>query len=377
MPSWLHKFFKHTTYHKRSLHRAVAKSLEAVEDRLRKEECLLEERDAKYRTPLLLAAKLGKTDVVKFLLDKGADVNATDRFGHNALHMLLLHDDTKCDLDSADALLEAGLDVNQRSKFYNTPMDIIFTIECCIFKGSARESEISSYILLLELCLKKGGDPNALGYCGQGTSLLGHAVFLPPENETSVRVVELVVRYGGDFSKPLWTNEYNLELFALDYFVPEYGDRLDYAVFSMVYCPKVLEMCSSDEFKFPAENLKEFRRLLNNGYIYYGCIQSLSDPGLSSANKKFEEFVKFVNTQDLTKKELAEVLMDVSPSNFSVLQNPLGDVERLKNATFSLFHLSRREARKCVFRNHTSRLPDTASVNNQLVYYIGPNLKIF
>ena len=72
---------------------AIDESVDAAENSLKKEGCLLEERDVNYYdctcTPLLRAVGQRKADVVKLLLDNGAVTNAIDRYGRNALHTVI------------------------------------------------------------------------------------------------------------------------------------------------------------------------------------------------------------------------------------------------------------------------------------------------
>lgn len=66
-------------------------------------------------TPLMVAATEGKTDMVKFLLSHGADVNARNSLGATAMHRV-------ANAEIAKMLLEHHAEVNVRSKSGDTPL---------------------------------------------------------------------------------------------------------------------------------------------------------------------------------------------------------------------------------------------------------------
>ncbi len=75
----------------------------------------IDERDPKYgSTPLIYAAQAGHTDVVKLLLDNGADINAKTKLGQTALIQASLAGDA----DIVKLLLDRGakLDAEDRGK---------------------------------------------------------------------------------------------------------------------------------------------------------------------------------------------------------------------------------------------------------------------
>jgi ankyrin repeat protein len=67
---------------------------------------------ATTQSHLMLAARDGKTDTVKALIEAGADVNAKDRQGKTALVVA----SEKGHLDSVKILLDNGADVNAKTK---------------------------------------------------------------------------------------------------------------------------------------------------------------------------------------------------------------------------------------------------------------------
>jgi ankyrin repeat protein len=77
-------------------------------------------KDRFGRTPLCIAAKFGRTDVVKALLAKGADINMKDRHSHNRTALILAVDNGH--IDTVKALLAEGADLNARDKFGETAL---------------------------------------------------------------------------------------------------------------------------------------------------------------------------------------------------------------------------------------------------------------
>ncbi|KOR31084.1 hypothetical protein TI04_02620, partial [Achromatium sp. WMS2] len=70
--------------------------------------------------PLAIAAEAGHLDIVQLLIDKKADINATDRVGFTPLHMAA----QKGHRDVAQFLLEHGANVDIRNHAGSTPDDI-------------------------------------------------------------------------------------------------------------------------------------------------------------------------------------------------------------------------------------------------------------
>ena len=73
-------------------------------------------QDEKGNTPLMLAAVYGNADSVRLLIERGADVNATNMFGATALMR------SAGDYEKLRLLVNAGANVNARSVFGNTPL---------------------------------------------------------------------------------------------------------------------------------------------------------------------------------------------------------------------------------------------------------------
>ena len=54
---------------------------------MKNKEINIEKRDSADRAPLHLAARRGRTETVALLLDRGADINATDNYRWTPLHL--------------------------------------------------------------------------------------------------------------------------------------------------------------------------------------------------------------------------------------------------------------------------------------------------
>lgn len=74
--------------------------------------------DSHRWTPLFFATERGNADLVRWLLDKGANVRAVCRQQHSALSVAAQEGFT----DIAHILLDAGADVNERDANFRTPL---------------------------------------------------------------------------------------------------------------------------------------------------------------------------------------------------------------------------------------------------------------
>lgn len=93
------------------------------------------EPDAILGQSLVVAANHNRIDVVKFLLEKGVNVNASLNFGDTALHQSVV----KGHLDVVKVLVEHGADVNLRDhKFESTPVE---------WADHVGEDEVANYLL--------------------------------------------------------------------------------------------------------------------------------------------------------------------------------------------------------------------------------------
>ena len=89
------------------LHQAALNKLSDLKDAVAKRPNLVQFADYDHRTALHVAASEGCLEICKFLIDKGADVNAQDRWGNLPLDdaVLLGHDEIKVLLEGAGAHL--------------------------------------------------------------------------------------------------------------------------------------------------------------------------------------------------------------------------------------------------------------------------------
>jgi ankyrin repeat protein len=78
------------------------------------------------KQPLHLAAGSNRPEVVKALLNAGADVNAKDRLGDTALHEVATSSNVHAS-ETARLLLDAGANVKARNKQGKTPIDAAIT----------------------------------------------------------------------------------------------------------------------------------------------------------------------------------------------------------------------------------------------------------
>ena len=61
--------------------------------------------------PLILASQQGRSDVVYFLIDQAAALDAIDQYGNNALWAACYAESSDC----IDALIAAGIDINHQN----------------------------------------------------------------------------------------------------------------------------------------------------------------------------------------------------------------------------------------------------------------------
>lgn len=72
------------------------------------------------RTPLHWAANLGKADGAEALMKRGANVSAADRFGATPLHLAALRGDARC----VSRMVDNGANVNAADRFGVTPLQL-------------------------------------------------------------------------------------------------------------------------------------------------------------------------------------------------------------------------------------------------------------
>ncbi|MGZ4995620.1 MAG: ankyrin repeat domain-containing protein [Methylobacter sp.] len=92
--------------------------------------------------PLILASQQGRSDVVQFLIEQGAELDVLDLYGNNALWAACYSGNSDC----IDALINAGIDINYQNSAAGATA-LIFAA------SSDRES-------VVEQLLAAGADPD-------------------------------------------------------------------------------------------------------------------------------------------------------------------------------------------------------------------------
>jgi len=137
-------------------------------------------------TALQTAVRSRHLDIVRLLLEFGADVNATAEYRSPAL--LVAMQSHEVNLDLVRVLVEAGADVNARDKSYNTPLNSAFRWN-------------QDVLSVVELLLAHGADVNAR--TEQRRTPLDRAVlYLASPAIDHVRLIETLLRFGANPNPP-------------------------------------------------------------------------------------------------------------------------------------------------------------------------------
>ena len=160
---------------------------------------------AAIRPPLLDAAKSGDKQTVQSLLQKGANVNATEGDGTTALHWASYRDD----LETADLLIRAGAKINAANDLGATPLWTACQngsegmVRRLLGAGANPNAKLllgetllmvasrGGYPAIVEQLLAKGADPNARAARGQ-TALMWAVAQKHPE------VAKVLLAHGAD-----------------------------------------------------------------------------------------------------------------------------------------------------------------------------------
>lgn len=134
------------------------------------------------------AASLGRFDFAKVLLEKSADVNARDRLGNSALHLLYrpMEVDFASSRKTLETILEHNPDINARNQSGETPL----------LHHLSRAPQ-SDYLIIMDSLLAKGADPNLSD--NQGVTPL-HVLCEDPNSWGYFHLIDKLVRHGADLS---------------------------------------------------------------------------------------------------------------------------------------------------------------------------------
>jgi len=142
---------------------------------------LLNSRDAENGfTPLHWAVIVGRTNLVFWLIEKGADVNAADPWGMTPLHKAAIFNRVTC----AEALVAAGADVSALGRKYGALR--LMPIHLASEEGQAD---------MVKFLLNHGGDVNSPT---EGANRIMPLHFAAAKGRTSV--VETLVAAGADIN---------------------------------------------------------------------------------------------------------------------------------------------------------------------------------
>ncbi len=107
-------------------------------------------RDCVNDTAFSYAVRYGRYDIARFLIEKGAEVNTTNKLGMTPLHYV-------CNFRLAQYLLDHGLDVNAKNYNGNTPL--LFLLNRCYYEPEESDPYIEKLVLLY---LSRGADINEI-----------------------------------------------------------------------------------------------------------------------------------------------------------------------------------------------------------------------
>jgi ankyrin repeat protein len=111
------------------------------------------------KTPLLYAAREGRVEAVRLLLDAGARIEQADADGVTPLLMAVLNQQAAV----ASLLIERGANVNASDWYGQTPLFCAVDVRNLDVAGASRDNGVDreTFYRLAEVLLKRGADPNA------------------------------------------------------------------------------------------------------------------------------------------------------------------------------------------------------------------------
>ncbi len=148
------------------------------------------------RTPLIYAAAdAAMPEMVKFLIESGADLNAKNESGENALFELITRDNPNTEV--AEILIDSGLSIKIKSKLYGTPL------HWAAFCGRTN---------IVELLLKKAAKVNEKDKNGE-------TAIIKAMSQNHMAIVKLLFENGADINSK---SQFGWSLME---FVTESGDK--------------------------------------------------------------------------------------------------------------------------------------------------------
>jgi len=138
--------------------------------RLLEEGVDIDTRGREQVTALMYALEKGHIDMVKLLIEKGADMNAQDTWGHTVLMCA-------SDIATARLLIEEGADINFQNKYGGTAL--LFFVS------------VNKHIDMVRLLIEKGADTNI-----QNTG--GYTALMSASMTGRTDVVKLLIENGAD-----------------------------------------------------------------------------------------------------------------------------------------------------------------------------------
>ena len=180
---------------------AATGDLNKVKTLLEADSTLLESKNNSSSTPLIKACQSAKVAVANFLIDKGADVNATDNWKHTPLTRACYNQDI--DLTFIQRLINKGANINWQGINGNTPL------HWAAFSGG---------LGITRLLIKNGADVNAYDkYNGpvKTSSINGTILQVAINGSREEDVAVLLVESGANINKKDFNGNIELHLAAI------------------------------------------------------------------------------------------------------------------------------------------------------------------
>jgi len=165
------------------------------------------------KTPLLYAAREGHVDIVRLLLDAGANLEQADADGVTPLLIALMNEHA----EAASFLVERGANVNAMDWYGQSPLFVAVDVRNLDVSGPTRDNGVDreAFYRVAELLLNRGANPNArtrefppqrpwvtrLGSLSW-VDFTGQTPFLRAALAGDVKMMKLLLRFGADPNIP-------------------------------------------------------------------------------------------------------------------------------------------------------------------------------